>query len=251
MASPPLREQNEVLLTRDYLRIILDDFSVRLLNHFGRPVRLIIHGGAVMVLHRNLAHRVSTRDVDFCLRAFIAEWHKKGVYDAEARLNVCIKATAAKFGLGIDWMNSHADVALPLSRDKFGHLYDPIYRDAVEPNNVAQNTVYSSPGLILIGVSWSWAVALKLVRYKKDDPYDIACILLLGQKMKGLSWDRRTLEGWLLTMCSPMGYHAYAPPQMEQTRERMRHAIKLSQDLSSRPVSISPNHRLPAIVQAF
>jgi len=187
-----------------------------------------------MVLHRGLTRRVSTLDVAFCLRAFTAEWHKEDVYDAEARMNSCIKATAAKFGLGVDWMNSHADVALPLSRDKFGHLYDPIYRDAVEPSNVAPNTVYSSPGLILIGVSWSWAVAFKLVRYKNDDPLDIACILLFMQKItEGLRWDRRTLEGWLLTMCSPMGYHSYPPSQMEQTREKMRHAIRLSQDLSS------------------
>ena len=65
-------------------------------------------------------------------------------------------------------------------------MVDPIYNDAVTPANATQNTVFTSQGLVVIAVSWSWAVALKLVRYKKDDPMDIAAILELGRKVMGL-----------------------------------------------------------------
>jgi hypothetical protein len=74
-----------------------------------RPVP--VHGGAVMVLHHTSRH--STPDVDFILRSFVTEQKAYGIYDAGPRLQTCINATAAKYGLGMDWMNSHADVALP------------------------------------------------------------------------------------------------------------------------------------------
>jgi hypothetical protein len=45
--------------------------------------------------------------------------------------------------------------------------YDPIYWDALKPNNVALNTIYTSPGLKLISVTMFWGVALKMVRYKR------------------------------------------------------------------------------------
>lgn len=95
--------------------------------------------------------------------------------------------------------------------------------------NVRINTIFSSPGLRLIGVSWSWAVALKLVRYQKHDPYDIANILRLGRKQKGMRWTPEVLEGWLVSMCGAMGYSTYPRSQMEVTRERMRDAIRLAQ----------------------
>lgn len=98
----------------------------------------------------------------------------------------------------------------------------------MQPNNVRINTIFSAPGLRLIGVSWSWAVALKLVRYEKHDPYDIANILRLGSRKKGVRWTREILEEWLIEMCSAMRYAAYPPAQMEATREKMRHAIKLA-----------------------
>ena len=48
-----------------------------------------------------------------------------------------------------------------------GPPYDPIYWDSLKPNNVALNTIYSSPGLKLISVTMFWGVALKMVRYQK------------------------------------------------------------------------------------
>lgn len=68
-----------------------------------------------MVLHANLRCRQNTRDVDYLHRSFEVEWKARGVADAGARLNACIAATAERFGLGLDWMNAHADVALPMA----------------------------------------------------------------------------------------------------------------------------------------
>lgn len=181
---------NEVPFTRDLLILALNDFSMRILKVFGRPIQLVVHGGAVMILHPTLASSTSrrtTRDVDFIKRSFITEMRKSGVYDAEARLQSCINATAKQFHLGTDWFNADADVALPMAQkyvpmrlllpslDSFpasatsrqGQPYDPIYWDSLKRNNVAMNTIYTSPGLTLISVAMFWGVALKMVRYQK------------------------------------------------------------------------------------
>lgn len=243
-------DHNEVLLNRDLLTAALNYMAGRLHYYFGgQTVRLVVHGGVVMVLHHRLASRDATRDVDYCHRSFVAEWRHRGIPDAEARLHLAIHETAVRYDLGLDWMNAHADVALPMSRNEKGKTYDPIYKDAMEPTNIANNTVFTAPGLTLIGVSWSWAVALKLVRYQKHDPYDIAHILLLGWQMKGVQWNRTVLEGWLTTMCAAMGYSAYPLPEMEKTRNKMRHAISLIQQLPTRPASShggSPTYRPPS-----
>lgn len=110
-----MQEHNEVLFDRALLTTILNDLSSRLLKAFGFAVRLVIHGGAVMVLHNKLNCRQNTRDVDYCHRSFVAELAKRGVHDAGDRLNACIIATAQRWGLGADWMNAHADVALPMA----------------------------------------------------------------------------------------------------------------------------------------
>ncbi|KAI0354552.1 hypothetical protein OH77DRAFT_510953 [Trametes cingulata] len=227
--KPPLPERNEVLLTRDRLLPILQHLSDRLLRYFGSTVRLVVHGGAVMVLHPQLACRESTRDVDYLHRSFESEWIARGVQDAGARLRRCIRSTARTFNLGADWMNACADVALPLSKDPvYGHTVDPIYVDATSKTNVQMNTIFTSPGLVLIGVSWSWAVALKLVRYEKHDPFDIASILRLGHRMRNVQWTCQVLESWILSMCRPITYTLYAPWMVEATRQKMRHAIYLA-----------------------
>jgi hypothetical protein len=119
MSSRPPSTHNEVLLNRDILIMVLNDLSARLFKVFGHPIQLLVHGGAVMILHPTLASsttRRTTRDVDFIKRSFIAEMRKAGVYDAEARLQLCINATAAEFRLGTDWFNADADVALPMAQ---------------------------------------------------------------------------------------------------------------------------------------
>ena len=102
--------------------------------------------------------------------------------------------------------------------------------------NVGLNTVYESQGLVLVAVSWSWAVALKLVRYEKHDPHDIASILRLGHRQRNVKWTRALLEQWLIQMCGAMGYTAYAPWQIDATRQKMRHAIALAYSLTPPPM---------------
>ncbi|GJE90647.1 hypothetical protein PsYK624_067910 [Phanerochaete sordida] len=227
-----MQEHNEVLLTKDFLVRVLTYLSVRLFDRFRTTVRIVIHGGAVMVLHPSLSCRMSTRDVDYNHRSFESHWIKRGVPDAGARLIKCIEETALAFQLGADWMNAHADVALPMARDPYGKLVDPIYNDAVTPQNVAMNTVFESQGLVLVGVSWSWAVALKLIRYQKDDPGDIAAILKLGTEMRGCQWTVELIEGWLNKLCSPMGYQNYSATQLQWNRAKMQDAVKRAQQLN-------------------
>lgn len=127
-ALPSILPQNEKELTREALIQVLDYFSQLVTQHFGgRPIRLVVHGGACMLLHNGLhalsvqqhlmspqlPRRTTTRDVDYIHRSFVGEMASLGVPDAAARLSECIKGTARTFGLGLDWMNSDADIALP------------------------------------------------------------------------------------------------------------------------------------------
>ena len=112
---PKIPEHNQVPLDRRFLRLALDDLSERLYLRFGCAVRLVVHGGAVMVLHKRLLCRPYTRDVDYLHRSFEVEWKARGLHDAGERLNNCIAETAEAFGLGLDWMNAHADIALPMA----------------------------------------------------------------------------------------------------------------------------------------
>lgn len=98
-----MHPHNDVQLTRTMLFDLLEDLQQRTLQVFGCQIRLFIHGGAVMILHPMLSSsstRRTTRDVDYIRRAFGHEWRKKGVYDAEDRLQSCINATAHRFRVG-------------------------------------------------------------------------------------------------------------------------------------------------------
>ena len=121
-------------------------------------------------------------------------------------------------------------------RSSYGQKYDPIYTDAVSPTNASVNTLFTSPGLVVIGVSWAWSVALKLVRYEKHAPHAIASILRLGHRQRNVKWTRALLEQWLIQMCGAMGYTAYAPWQIDATRQKMRHAIALAYSLTPPPM---------------
>ncbi|EGN97536.1 hypothetical protein SERLA73DRAFT_184278 [Serpula lacrymans var. lacrymans S7.3] len=240
MSLPSPQSHNEIQLSRTMLLDLLHDLSIRVLHVFGRPIRLFIHGGAVMILHPSLSTsstRRTTRDIDYIKRAFGHEWRKAGVYDAEDKLQFCISATAKKFRIGTDWMNADPDVALPFARDTKGQLYDPIYYDSKQPNNLAMNTIYKSTGLTLISVTMFWGVALKLVRYKKEDPTDIVAMLRHGTKLNGVQWTPQILEQWLFKLCWPMGYQSYENWQVEAMRERIRDAISLAKRWNPQQIS--------------
>jgi hypothetical protein len=114
---PTLKPVNDIPLTRTLLKQVLSDLSERLYRSFRRQVRLVVHGGAVMVLHPSFTHRDFTQDVDYIHRSFAKEYRSLGYQDAEQRLRGCIAETAYRFKLGADWMNDHADVALPMAHE--------------------------------------------------------------------------------------------------------------------------------------
>ncbi|KAG1750668.1 hypothetical protein EDD22DRAFT_981769 [Suillus occidentalis] len=193
MSSSP-SSHNEVQLSKEFLLTLLTELSVLVLQEFSCQIRLFIHGGAVMILHPNLSAsscRRTTRDIDYIRRAFGHEWRKRGVFDAEERLQRCINAVAAKFQIGTDWMNADPDVALP-----FAH-----------------------------NVTMFWGVALKLVRYKKEDPTDIVAMLRHGTKLNGVQWTPHIMETWIKTLCWPMGYNTYKPQQAQELQNRIHDAV--------------------------
>ena len=120
-----LKPINDIPLTRSLLKLVLHDLSERLYRSFRQQVRLVVHGGSVMVLHPLFTHRESTQDIDYLHRAFAAEYRALGFTDAEERLRKCIAETALKFNLGADWMNDHADVALPMALECVRPLTHP------------------------------------------------------------------------------------------------------------------------------
>jgi hypothetical protein len=129
-ALPPVRPRNDIDLNRESLIAILNHFSQLLETAFERrPFRLVVHGGACMLLHPrlyelsrqqhkflpDLPHRTTTRDVDYIHRSFTIEMAQVQISNAAGKLKECILATARHFNLGADWMNSDADIALPMA----------------------------------------------------------------------------------------------------------------------------------------
>ncbi|KAJ7127872.1 hypothetical protein C8R44DRAFT_873646 [Mycena epipterygia] len=232
-------QRNTRSLDRGALVQILDFFSTVIPARFGngQQIRLVIHGGAVMLLNADLAQlaaattatdgrakqRTTTRDIDYIARSFSSEWAQRyGIYDANDRLKQCIFETALKFGLGLDWMNSDADVALPMATDPTtGTLYDPIHAASLQTGDSL--TVYTSPnGLLkLVSVTPFWTVALKMVRYNAVDREDICILLRSGTQMRQLHWTPARLENWLLGTCWAMGYAGYDQERIKEMRRRM------------------------------
>lgn len=94
------------------------------------------------------------------------------------------------------------------------------------------NTIYSSQGLILISVTMFWGVALKLVRYQKEDPKDIVAMLRHGTRLNGVQWTPHVMENWIKTLCWPMGYNSYQPQRIDELRDRIQDAVRLLQNSS-------------------
>ena len=131
-SESPLPPHNDVELSRDMLIEILEYFSQLVGQLFaGRSIRMVVHGGACMLLHPglyslslqqkqmipSLPRRTTTRDVNYIHRSFVAELASRGIPDAAVKLQECIKYTARHFILGADWMNSHADITLPMAHE--------------------------------------------------------------------------------------------------------------------------------------
>ncbi|KAF8151449.1 hypothetical protein B0H34DRAFT_727627 [Crassisporium funariophilum] len=245
----PIPPRNEVDLTRDMLGIILEHFSQLVAQHFGRPIRLVVHGGACMLLHPglyqlsqqqhvmspSLPRRTTTRDVDYIHRSFVTELTSMGCPDPAAKIQECIRATARRYGLGADWMNSDADVALPMAYEPSGTIYDPIYTASIRENNIDLHTIFRSLNgmLTLISVTPFWSVSLKLVRYTKWDPGDICLLLRNGTVLSSTRWTPDQLEKWLYDKCWPMGYRNFDAGKKAVMRTRILDAIQMLSTWSS------------------
>ncbi|KAJ8090121.1 hypothetical protein PM082_018704 [Marasmius tenuissimus] len=250
-------QKNTTEMNRETLIAVLEYMSSLLEVEFrGITVRLVAHGGACMLLHPGLydlaqrkqtyhimrgeaAHmRKTTRDVDYIRRGFIQEYVGKfKIPDAEQRLQRCILGTAARFGLGSDWMNADADVALPMARSQTGAPIDPIYYSSTQQNNVNLYTVFTSKNrkLTIVSVTPAWAVAFKLARYAKLDPPDICLLLMNGTKLAKTRWTLEVVWTWITKECSAMGYAYWDQARLMQMRSRIEHAILLVNSITMPP----------------
>jgi hypothetical protein len=68
-------------------------------------------------------------------------------------------------------------------------------------------------------------MALKLVRYEKQDPADCAAVLRLGLVQRGIRWTYRGVETWITERCWPMGFTDYLPSQRQQLLMRIQDAL--------------------------
>ena len=85
-----------------------------------------------------------------------------------------------------------------------------------------RKTILSKRGLTLVAVPWPWVIALKLVRYAKQDTTHCAAVLRLGIAQRGIRWTLAGLDQWIMERCGPMGHTGYKPPQRQQLRQRYR-----------------------------
>jgi hypothetical protein len=113
---PTLKDVNDVPLTRKLLTQAFSNLSNRLYRSFRRQARFVVHGGTAILPHSLFSHRES-QGVDFIYPSFVFEYRALDFPDAEQRLRTCIAETARKFCLGADWMDDHADVALPWAQE--------------------------------------------------------------------------------------------------------------------------------------
>ena len=110
---PALKDVNDVPLHPKLLTQAPSDLSERPYCSFRCQVRLVVHGEAVMALHPAFSHPRAPKTSTTSYRSFVSEYCALGFPDADQRLRTYIAETTRKFGLGADWMNDHADVALP------------------------------------------------------------------------------------------------------------------------------------------
>jgi hypothetical protein len=88
-------------------------------------------------------------------------------------------------------------------------MYDPIYAAATRQENAIPQAIFNDYVLRLVAVPWPWAVALKLVRFEKQDPADFAAVLRLGFAQRGVFWTIPVMKQWKTERCWPMRYTEY------------------------------------------
>ncbi|KAH9474993.1 hypothetical protein JR316_0012092 [Psilocybe cubensis] len=151
--------------------------------------------------------------------------------DAIGRLKACIRRTARHFpGLGLDWMNADADVALPLGADPQTHqTFDPIHKSAVTPHNINQYSVYISPNgrLQLVSVTPAWSIALKIARWGRRDFADVGILLRSATTISGIRWTPGMLQAVLERDCWAMGYSRWDESRTKEFKDRVACAVRM------------------------
>ncbi|KAK0445858.1 hypothetical protein EV421DRAFT_1795232 [Armillaria borealis] len=213
---------NTLPLTRPMLETLLKYLCDQLSNP-GSPYHipsllLVIHGGAAMLLHPSYqtipTSRQSTLDVDYLAKPFSEA--------VRTTITRAITETSRAFpGLGADWMNADADVALPPG----------VWEGSTHPGNLTQNTIFERGSVRMVSVSPGWAVGLKLMRYEKYDAGDVVVILLNGLRVKGGGkWTQEIVEAWVRAECATMGYDAWPAWKLAEMRVRIRDAVRLVEE---------------------
>ncbi|TRM62024.1 hypothetical protein BD626DRAFT_458997 [Schizophyllum amplum] len=252
-APPP---PNSVPLTPSILRALLTHLDARLPQVFGdRTVTLVVHGGAAILLHPEVAleeqtpRRASTRDVNYLGTTFASEWRGRGVPDAERFLHWAAHEAAARVGVGSDWLNASADTMCPQYTDIEGHLHDPVHEAAMQPHVAESQTLFKGRALVVLGVPSYWAVALKLQRYVNWDPADICLIL---RYVSNFPWTVDYLEKWLRDNCGqtypidslvPVG-------EVDTMRARLQHIVQLLRGRSQMPAPTYMTLPVPPVTSA-
>ncbi|PBK84202.1 hypothetical protein ARMGADRAFT_1018653 [Armillaria gallica] len=213
---------NTLPLTRPMLETLLKYLCDQLSNP-GSPFHipsllLVIHGGAAMLLHPSYqtipTSRQSTLDVDYLAKPFSEA--------VRTTITRAITETSRAFpGLGADWMNADADVALPPG----------VWEGSTHAGNLTQNTIFERGSVRMVSVSPGWAVGLKLMRYEKYDAGDVVVILLNGLRVKGGGkWTQEIVEAWVRAECATMGYDAWPAWKLAEMRVRIRDAVRLVEE---------------------
>ena len=118
-------------MNRWFLTEVLDDLSRRLYSRFGFAVRLLIYGGAHLVLQQLFKSRDVAEDVNYSSRAFTYEISNRGYQGREnmaaEMLRSCIENTARKFELTSYWMNSESDIFLPMTTEYVGSSFTLVH----------------------------------------------------------------------------------------------------------------------------
>ncbi|KAH9940031.1 uncharacterized protein BXZ73DRAFT_43159, partial [Epithele typhae] len=213
---------NEIFLNRPLLLSLLTMLSdeIRRTKAFCGPVLLVTHGGAPLVLEGLRDARQWTRDVNI-----VVYGPHFSYVEAFDLLKACITRVAqlaSQYGIGAvgaDWMNAD-DAALRGRRDPYGDrlLVDHIYTATTSPGNRAFNSLFSTAHLLLIAVPRAWALALKIERFRKDDPADAVVLL---RKLAPEGRTAADVERELERACWAIGW-GDAETEMGRQKDRLR-----------------------------
>ncbi|KAL1680104.1 hypothetical protein EV122DRAFT_208496 [Schizophyllum commune] len=233
-STPPPPPSWPVPLDADLIYRLFVQLDTLLPKEFGdHPVTLVVHGGASLLLHPELAQtqfqprRTTTRDVNYIGNAFATEWHLRGVLDAPARIQRLAREATSDLRVDPEWLNANADQFLPTTTDASGLARFPVYDAAIHLNGNSQSqTLFRGKSLSVISVPMYWSIALKLRRFKRWDAADI-CLLL--QNASSLLWTAQIIEDSIRTNCAgsfPKGVW-FSGSYMAEQREKMQQIVDM------------------------